>query len=284
MNSEAIRIGLSPCPNDTFICDALLHGKIDTEGLIFEPFFADVEKLNQMALKETLDITKVSFHAFLYLAKNYILLDSGCALGQNCGPLLISKKTFSFDEIPDLRIAIPGKYTTANLLLTLAFPKGIKKTEIIFSEIENAVLNGTFDAGLIIHENRFTYKEKGLVGLIDLGSFWEGFTGLPIPLGGFVIKRELKPALQAKLNRIMKSSVDYAVSYPASSRDFVKKHAQELRNDVIDEHIRLYVNEFTQFLNEEGRKAIIVLFSEAQAAGIPVYTGGNIFIDNEFYV
>lgn len=270
MSSEILHIGLSPCPNDTFICDALLHHKIDTEGLSFEPVFEDVETLNDMAFHAKLDCTKVSFHAFLYLAKTYVLLDAGAALGRGCGPLLIGKKTFTNEEIPPLTIAIPGRYTTANLLLSMAFPMATRKEPMLFSEIENAILQDRCDAGVIIHENRFTYQDKGLICHCDLGAFWETMTGLPIPLGGFIVNRLADDDLQQKLNRIMKRSVEFALAHPESSASFVAKHAQEMSKQVRDAHIGLYIGDFTRSLGEEGRNAVNTLFTEACKAGIDI--------------
>ncbi|HAN76509.1 MAG TPA: 1,4-dihydroxy-6-naphthoate synthase, partial [Bacteroidales bacterium] len=184
-----LKIGFSTCPNDTFIFDAMVHGKIDTEGLTFEPIMADVEVLNKAAFDQTTDITKLSYHAFAYAANNYCLLNAGSALGYKNGPMLIAKNPFAARNIPDLRIAIPGKYTTANLLLSIAFPEVKKKEVYLFSDIENGILNDQVDAGLIIHENRFTYQAKGLHKIIDLGEFWENLTKMPIPLGGIAVHR-----------------------------------------------------------------------------------------------
>ena len=184
-----LTLGFSPCPNDTFIFDALVHHKIDTEGLEFKVVFADVEKLNKWAFQGKLDVTKISYNAFTHCVSDYVLLDSGSALGNNCGPILIKKPNTILNT--ESKIAIPGKYTTANMLLNIAFPKNQNKVETIFYKIESQVLEGKVDAGLIIHENRFTYKDKGLYKISDLGEFWEKETGLPIPLGGIVVKREL---------------------------------------------------------------------------------------------
>lgn len=268
MSSETIRIGLSPCPNDTFICDALLHNKIDTEGMQFEAVFDDVESLNQRAFLSELEVTKVSFHAFLYLLKTYVLLDAGAALGRGCGPLLIGKRTFVDDEIPQLHIAIPGAYTTANLLLSLAFPNASNRTALVFSDIEAAVLDDRCDAGVIIHENRFTYQDKGLVCHCDLGAVWEQQSGLPIPLGGFVVNKLGDPEKQQAINRIMRRSVEYALKNPTASSGFVAKYAQEMDLTVRNAHIDLYVGSFTKSLGNEGRKAIEVLYRTALATGV----------------
>jgi len=255
-----LTLGFSPCPNDTFIFDALVHNKIDTEGLEFEVVFADVEKLNKLAFQAKLDITKLSYNAFTHCVKDYILLDSGSALGNNCGPLLIKKKHTILTK--DSKIAIPGIYTTANMLLSIAFPKKQNKVEILFSEIEDQVLEGIVDAGLIIHESRFTYQEKGLEKVIDLGEFWEMETGLPIPLGGIVVKREFSFSEKMKIERVLRKSVEYAFENPCSSADFVKCHAQEMEKEVVDAHIALYVNDYSISLAEQGRKAVKLLFEK----------------------
>ena len=183
-----LTLGFSPCPNDCFMFDAMVHGRVDCEGLDFSVRMADIEALNAAAFAGEVDVTKLSFHAYAYCADDYVLLDAGSALGRNCGPLLISRRPISPEEVASgqLRIAIPGKYTTANFLLSLAFPQATDKTECLFSDIEDRVLDGTFDAGLIIHENRFTYGDRGLRKIIDLGEFWESETGAAIPLGGIV--------------------------------------------------------------------------------------------------
>ena len=256
-----LTLGFSPCPNDTFIFDALVHHKIDTEGLVFEVVFADVEQLNKWAFKGKLDITKLSYNAFTHCVNNYALLDSGSALGNNCGPILIKKPNTILNN--KSKIAIPGKYTTANMLLNIAFPKNQNKVETIFSEIEKQVLDGRADAGLIIHENRFTYKDKGLNKVSDLGEFWEKETGLPIPLGGIVVKRELPFSEQKKIERVLRKSVEYAFANPNSSFDFVKCHAQEMEKEVVDAHIALYVNDYSISLGEQGRKAVKLLFKKS---------------------
>jgi 1,4-dihydroxy-6-naphthoate synthase len=256
-----LTLGFSPCPNDTFIFDALVHHKVDTEGLEFEVVFADVEQLNKWAFQGKLDITKLSYNAFTHCVKEYALLDSGSALGNNCGPLLIKKPTTILTE--ESKIAIPGKYTTANMLLGIAFPKYENKVETLFSEIENEVLNGKVDAGLIIHENRFTYQDKGLEKVKDLGEFWETETGLPIPLGGIVVKRSLPLEVQKKIERVLRKSVDYAFAHPNSSADYVKCHAQEMEKQVVDAHIVLYVNDYSISLGEQGKKAVELLFEKS---------------------
>ena len=256
-----LTIGFSPCPNDTFIFDAMVHGKIDTEGLEFEVILADVEELNRKAAKAELDITKLSYHAFAYLIDKYMLLRSGSALGNNCGPLLVSKKNFRLEELKDLSIAIPGKYTTANFRLNFAFPNLHNKTEVLFSDIEKKVLSEEFDLGVIIHENSFTYAERGLVKIMDLGEFWEQQTALPIPLGGIVCKRDFDLEIIKKINRILRRSIVFAFENPDESDDYVCQHAQEMDPSVMKKHIELYVNQYSIDLGEKGEKAIQKMFS-----------------------
>jgi 1,4-dihydroxy-6-naphthoate synthase len=262
-------IGFSPCPNDTFIFDAMIHGKIDTEGIHFEAVMEDVEALNQKAFNAALDITKLSYHAFAYLVQDYILLNSGSALGNKCGPLLISKnKNEDWEgKVAEMQIAIPGKYTTANFLLGYAFPKAQYKKEFLFSDIEKAVLNESVEAGVIIHENRFTYAQKGLQLLMDLGEYWENTTGFPIPLGGIVMRRNFSTALQQKLNRILRRSVEYAFANREAVMPFVKQHSQEMDETVMTQHINLYVNDYTIDLGDKGRAAVMHLFDRAMQNG-----------------
>lgn len=257
-------LGFSPCPNDCFIFDALVHKKIDTKGIDFEIVMEDVETLNRRAFIEELDITKLSYHAFIYLTQKYILLNSGSALGFNCGPLLVCKSSIENLVISSqTKIAIPGKYTTANFLLSLAFPKAITKEEIIFSEIEGAVLTGKVDAGLLIHENRFTYEQRGLKKIIDLGEFWESLIHSPIPLGGIVMKRDFDEELIKTVDGLIRESVEFAFKNPNSSMSFVKKHSQEMEEVVIKKHIQLYVNEFSTNLGSVGKRAIRLMFNKA---------------------
>lgn len=270
-----LTLGFSPCPNDTFIFDALIHHKIDTEGLEFEVFFNDVETLNHKAFTGTLDITKLSYHAYAYVLDKYTLLDAGSALGFGVGPLLISKKEFPGLKplaaglpAPDLTIGIPGKYTTANFLLGIAFPQLRNKQEMLFSEIEQALAEERIDLGLIIHENRFTYQDKGLKKVIDLGDFWEKETRSAIPLGGIMVKRSLPPDVQHKVNRLIRKSVEYAFENPRSGIEFIRSHAQEMSEEVMYKHIDLYVNKYSVELGQVGRKAVQTLFDKARQAGI----------------
>ena len=255
-----LSIGFSPCPNDTFIFDALIHGKIDTDGLEFEVHMADVEELNQMALSGELDITKLSYEAFLHILEEYIMMDSGSALGNNCGPLLIKNAGAENPNINDL-IAIPGKYTTANFLLNYAFPELQNKKELLFSDIESAIKNMKVSAGLIIHENRFTYADRGFEKVKDLGEHWEQNTGMPIPLGGIAIKRNLDKSLQEKVQRLIRKSLDFAFENPAESLGFVKQNAQEMNAEVMQKHINLYVNDYSLSLGKKGKAAIQYMYA-----------------------
>ena len=272
-----LTLGFSPCPNDTFIFDALVHKKVDTEGLDFDIRLADVEELNQGAFAERLDMTKLSYHAYAYVAEQYALLDSGSALGNGCGPLLIAREPIPAADIPGLRIAIPGKYTTANFLLGLAFPDARNKTPFLFSDIEDAVLEKKADAGLIIHENRFTYASKGLVKLMDLGEYWEGTTGMPIPLGGIAIRRALPAEIRQTVGRVLRRSVEFALDHPRQTLDYVRCHAQEMDEAVMFQHIHLYVNEYTRELGSRGRAAVQLLFDRAREKGLIPESGLALF-------
>ncbi|MDO9000679.1 MAG: 1,4-dihydroxy-6-naphthoate synthase [Bacteroidota bacterium] len=275
-----LTLGFSPCPNDCFIFDALVHNKIDTEGLQFNVLLDDVETLNKKALKGELDISKLSYHALAHTLNNYILLKAGSALGYNCGPILITNQPELIQKTGDnLKIAIPGKLTTANLLLSIAYPNLTNKKEYVFSEIEGAVLSGEVDAGLIIHENRFTYQEKGLKKIIDLGEYWDSLIHAPIPLGGIVIKRNIDTEIQQKVNRLIKKSVEYAFANPKSSMPYVKEHAQEMSEEVMKKHIALYVNDFSIDLEEVGINAVKLLFAKAKELNLIKFEENKIMID-----
>jgi 1,4-dihydroxy-6-naphthoate synthase len=252
-----LTIGFSPCPNDTFIFDALINNKIDTEGLSFQPVLEDVQTLNEWALQGKLDITKISYGVLPLLLKNYIVLNAGGALGKGVGPLLITKETGAENEdVNEMTIAIPGEHTTAHMLFSLAYPKATKKKFMVFSAIEDAVLNGDVDAGVIIHENRFTYQQKGLHKLVDLGEYWEKQTGNPIPLGGIVMKKTFDTTLQQKVDSLIKRSLEYAFeNYPLIT-DYVKQHSQEMSESVMRQHIDLYVNNYSLQLGADGKAAV----------------------------
>jgi 1,4-dihydroxy-6-naphthoate synthase len=274
-----LTLGFSPCPNDTFIFDAMVNGGVDTRGLTFDYVMEDVETLNQWALQGRLDITKLSYSTFLHKVNDYALLHSGSALGEGVGPLLVSKQPLDVARMHEYKIAIPGLKTTANLLLSLAFPQAQNKTERIFSEIETAVLNDEVDAGLIIHENRFTYAQRGLTKVLDLGDWWEQQTGAAIPLGGIVMKRTFAPELCTTVDSIINESLALSWSrYPELS-GFVTANAQEMEEEVMRKHIQLYVNDYTTDLGEKGRNAINTLFEKASNAGLI----NNVVIPKIFY-
>jgi 1,4-dihydroxy-6-naphthoate synthase len=239
--------------------------------LEFDYFLADVEELNRKAFSSEVDITKMSYHAYAYAAENYLILDAGSALGHRNGPLLISKQIIATSELAGSRIAIPGKYTTANLLFSIAWPEAKHKEEYLFSMIEDALLNDKVDAGLIIHETRFTYAKKGLHKIADMGEYWENLTGLPIPLGAIVINRRIPQDIALKVNRILRRSLEYAYKDSFASYDFVADNAKEMDSSVMNKHIRLFVNEFTLNLGKKGREAIKTLFRIASEKGsVPI--------------
>jgi len=274
-----LTIGFSPCPNDTFIFDALVNGGLNTADLHFEPVLEDVQTLNEWAIRGMLDITKISFGVLPLVTGTYQVLDSGAALGQGVGPLLISKKHISTDIIKQYTIALPGEHTTAHVLFSMAFPTVTNKVFLRYDEIENFVLNEPDALGVIIHENRFTYQEKGLVSLMDLGNFWEINTGLPIPLGGILIKRVMDWHIRLRVEKLIHESIQRAFNtYPLLS-PFVKQHAREMNETIMRKHIDLYVNAFSLSLGDEGRNAInTFLRVHRDVMKIPAVNADNIFL------
>jgi len=273
-----LTLGFSPCPNDTFIFEAMVHGRIDTEGLEFDWFLADVEELNRRAIEGSVDITKMSYHAYARAAAGYLILDAGSALGRSNGPLVVSKHRMYPDELDNASIAIPGKYTTANLLFSIFWPAATNKREYLFSDIPEAVLSGEVDAGLIIHETRFTYKAVGLKKVADTGERWEELTSLPVPLGGIVVSRSVDEVTAARVNRAIRRSIEYARANPAESVGFIRKHAMETDAVITREHIQLFVNSFSLSLGEEGRAAIERLYAVATERGVIEPLPGRIFL------
>jgi 1,4-dihydroxy-6-naphthoate synthase len=262
-----LSLGISPCPNDTYIFDAMLHGKIDTEGLEFLPRLEDVETLNQLAIEGALDITKVSYGVVFQLLGQYRILEAGGALGKGVGPLFVSKNIGHDGEIDcsKIRVALPGINTTAHLLFSLAYPQIKNKTFVPFHVIEEMVINGAVDAGVIIHENRFTYQQKGLNKLSDLGDVWEKRTGAPIPLGGILVRRSFDLDLATKINRVINRSLAFANENTSALPPFVTENAKEMNEEVMRNHISLYVNEFSLALGEEGRLAVLELIKASAA-------------------
>jgi len=266
---KTLTLGYSPCPNDTFIFYALVHRKIDTGELRFREALLDVETLNQKALRAELDITKVSFHAYAHVRERYALLRSGGALGRGCGPLVVAQGDVKMDGLKGRRIAIPGKLTTAYLLLQLYEPSLANNVVVMsFDRIMEAVKTGTVDAGLIIHESRFTYPEFGLSEVLDLGRWWENETGLPIPLGCIIADKSLGPDLIKTIEVLVRKSVEYAFAHRDRTKEYIKAHAQELADPVIEQHINLYVNHYSLDLGDEGLHAVNELLKRAEQKGI----------------
>lgn len=274
-----MNLGFSPCPNDTYIFYALVHKKIDLKGLEFNFIIEDVETLNQLAISKKLDISKVSSHAYFYLKEDYVFLRSGAAFGRECGPLIVAKEEFSFKKPEHLKIAVPGRLTTAFLLLKLyllsefgtMFINKINYVFMPFNEIMNAVKEGDFHAGLVIHEGRFTYMDWGLVKIADLGQWWDEDTGLPIPLGGIIARKEIAPHVIQIIEDLIGKSVKYARNNFDEALPFIKKHSQELNDKVITQHISLYVNSYTLDIGDEGIKALNELLARAERLGIKTF-------------
>ena len=256
-----ITIGFSPCPNDTFIFDALVNQKIDTEGIVFKPILEDVETLNQWALEGKLDITKLSFPTYFQTKHIYQLLNSGSALGKGVGPLLVTGQPdkISTEINDDASIVLPGINTTAHLLFSFAYPHIRNKNFKVFHEIEDLIIKKQFDYGVIIHENRFTYEQNGLFKIADLGNIWEEKTKTPIPLGGIVIKKKFDENIYQKVNRLIQKSLDWSWNHYPQISDYVQAHAQTMQESVMRQHIELYVNNFTKDLGTEGKQAIHTL-------------------------
>ena len=273
-----LTLGFSPCPNDTFMFYPLVHGLVDTGGLCFNERLEDVETLNRLAVKGVLDVTKVSYAALGHIRNQYALLRAGSALGRGCGPLLVAKEPLDALSLRGKTVAIPGRYTTAHLLLRL-FDSGIENfLEMPFHEIMDAVMTGRADAGGIIHESRFTYQGFGLHQLVDLGAWWEGETGLPIPLGGIVARRSLGADTIGAIERALSAGVEYARENPGAAARYIREHAQEMSPEVCAAHIGLYVNDFSQALGDEGERAIAELLRRAEKAGIVPASETALFI------
>ncbi|SEA82625.1 1,4-dihydroxy-6-naphthoate synthase [Desulfuromusa kysingii] len=265
---QQLHLGYSPCPNDTFIFYGLIHGKVPCPKIQFIEQLEDVETLNQLALQGQLDLTKISYHAFGHLRHDYALLHSGGALGRGCGPLIVARDHTTMAELRGKKIAIPGRLTTANLLLQL-HSEGFEDVLILpFDQIMTAVTQGKVDAGVIIHESRFTYPQHGLTQVLDLGQWWEEETGYPIPLGGILAKRSLGAELINQVDTALRQSIEYAYAHANEPQIYIKQHAQELDDSVIRRHIDLYVNTFSIDLGDEGIQAVEGLLSRAEARGL----------------
>jgi 1,4-dihydroxy-6-naphthoate synthase len=278
-------LGFSPCPNDTFIFDALVNKKIDTGDFHFDVRLEDVETLNELAKKQELDFTKISYGVLPLVAEKYKVMNSGSALGKGVGPLLISQRPVNFNEVENYTIVIPGENTTAHLLFSLAFPNAKNKVFKRYDEIERSVLESEKVLGVIIHENRFTYMERGLYKIVDLGNFWEEKTALPIPLGGIVGRRDMDEILLMKVDALIKDSMEYAFeNYPLIT-DYVKQHSQEMEPEVMKKHIDLYVNQFSINLGKDGRNAIQkfmqIYLETREALNLPAFSEEQIFVEEE---
>lgn len=273
-----LTIGFSTCPNDTYIFDALVNGRIDTRGIVFTPILADVEELNSKAKDGELDITKLSYHAYGHVSSQYKVLDAGSALGWGNGPLLVSKRKIYPDEINEVRIAIPGELTTANFLMGTAFPGAGNKKSYLFSDIEEVVLSDEADVGVLIHENRFTYMNRGLELIMDLGEYWEKATGMPIPLGGIVVNRKLNKETQLTIQELIRESLIYANENPGSSYEYMKCYAQDMRKEIMLQHVETFVNDFSLSLGDDGRKAVMKLLDMGSKEGLFPVPGIDVFV------
>ena len=274
-----LTLGFSPCPNDTFIFDALVNNKIDTGGLEFDAVLEDVQTLNEWSVRGKLDITKLSYGVLPLVLDKYILLNSGSALGRGVGPLLIKNAEFKTEIIEDCTIAIPGENTTAHLLFSLAYPDAKNKLFLRYDKIEDFVSEGK-GLGVIIHENRFTYAAKGLEKITDLGDYWEKETGNAIPLGGIVIKRDIDQAVQQEVNRLIRKSIGYAYTQYPQLNDYIRRHSQEMSEEVMRRHIDLYVNKYSLDLGTEGKTAVNKLLEVFARTNNGVPLTGNVFSED----
>lgn len=274
MNKDQLTLAYSTCPNDTFIFHALAERLVDMRGLAFKIDLADVEALNKAAANGVYAVSKLSFAAIGHLQGRYRILESGAALGRGCGPLIVARPDFDRQRLADARIAVPGHWTTANLLLGLYLGKKLPVQAMTFDRIIPAVASGAVDAGVIIHEGRFTYPEYNLSCLADLGQWWEDETGHPIPLGAIAVREDMNPETAGKISNIIRSSIEYAHANESASDKYIREHAIEMAPEVIRKHIDLYVNPFSIKLGKEGQKAVVELFSQAaQKEIIPEYCG-----------
>jgi 1,4-dihydroxy-6-naphthoate synthase len=277
--SQTLTLGYSPCPNDTFIFYALTHERVPLPKLRVVERLEDVETLNQLALRGALELTKISYHALGHLRDRYVLLRSGGALGRGCGPLVIARQPGSMADLRGRPLAIPGELTTANLLLQL-YDEGFEQVRAMpFDRIMPAVASGSVAAGVIIHESRFTYRQLGLHKILDLGAWWEAETGCPIPLGGILARRDLGSETIRTIEQAIAASLDYAWQHPDEPRNYLRQHAQELDDAVIDQHIGLYVNDFSRALGHAGITAVTTLFERAERRGLIPASDLPLFVD-----
>jgi len=280
-SENKIQLAFSTCPNDTFMFGTLLRGEAGFNPSTLDLVMCDIEELNSNAGKHLPDISKISFASFPFIADQYEMLNSGSAVGYKNGPLLVSRHKIYPDEVKDLHIAIPGKLTTANLLLEILFPGVKQKTSFLFSDIEDVVMDKACDAGLIIHENRFTYQKKGLLKIADLGEMWEKEYDLPVPLGGIVVKRDLPNEQKKSFEISLANSIRMAFADPKPIWTFIKSNAKEMDDDVIQAHIDLYVNDFSIDLGDKGKQAIRILFQKAAERGLLPAIPEDIFFSSQ---
>jgi 1,4-dihydroxy-6-naphthoate synthase len=258
-----IQLAFSTCPNDTFIFEALANNRLSDVNYSFDYALADIQELNRLALDAQVDMVKISYALYPMISENYQLLTAGSALGRGVGPLVVSKRKIYPDEVEHAKVAIPGETTTANMLFTLAFPNAKNKHVYLFSDIEEAVLQNEADVGVLIHEGRFTFEQKGLKKIIDLGDFWERTSSHPIPLGGIAVRRSLPEKVKQELNSLTRQSVEFAFANTQVVMPFIKKYAQEMDEQVMQKHISLYVNSFTIDLGEKGKQAVADLLNRS---------------------
>ncbi len=278
--TQTLTIGYSPCPNDTFIFYALIQGKVRVPGIEFRERLEDVETLNTLSLRGGLDITKISYHALGHLRERYALLRSGGALGRGCGPLIVARPGMQLSDLKQAKIAVPGRLTTAYLLLRLFDPRISHIAVMPFDLIMDAVSKGEAGAGLIIHESRFTYPRYQLVKLLDLGEWWERYSGMPIPLGGILGKRSLGRETLLHVEAGIRDSLLYARAHPHEVMGYCRQHSQEMDEQVMKSHIDLYVNEFSVDLQDQGLAAVRRLFDEAEKKNLFPHSAGELLAED----
>lgn len=268
MTPKQLTFGYSPCPNDTFMFDAIARGAVGIEGVRIDPVLHDVQTLNTLAMEGTLDISKLSFYAWMAVKDSYRLLSSGGAMGFGCGPVLVARKPLKREQIRDCRVVLPGAWTTAHLLFRLWAPDAGQRFFVPYDRIFETVDSGRADCGVIIHESRFTFEEAGFRTIVDLGAWWEERTGLPIPLGGIAAKKRLGDALIERIDEAVNASIRQAMADPEAALPYIRQHAREMDAAVLKAHIHTFVNDFSLDLEATGRKALDALESMAKAAGV----------------
>lgn len=278
MTMRTLSLGFSPCPNDTFLFHPLVSGRVETGALRFRERLADVETLNLLAMDTALDVCKVSYHAFAHIRPHYVLLRAGGAMGRGCGPIVVARQDYRIADLTEKRIATPGRFTTAHLLIRLCNPEISGLVTMPFHEIMPAVASGQVDAGVIIHESRFTFREYGLKGVLDLGQWWESRTDLPLPLGGIAARRSLGDSVLREVDNAVRSSVEYSTSHPGEALDYIRSHAREMDEDVCSSHISLFVNQHSLDPGTDGERAAETLISLGVASGLFPDSGLPIYV------